>query len=55
MFFQRLLDLVVSSGCFLRSSKLCVAMAFADATFHYCFSSVFSSSGGRGLWKEEDD
>jgi hypothetical protein len=33
MFFQRLLDLVVSSGWFLRSSKPCVAMAFAGAPF----------------------
>jgi hypothetical protein len=41
MFFQRLLDLVVSSGWFLRSSKPCVAMAFAGAPFPYCLSSAF--------------
>jgi hypothetical protein len=36
MFFQRLLDLIVSSGWFLRSSKPCVAMAFAGAPFPCC-------------------
>jgi len=41
MFFQRLLDLVVSSECFLRSSKPCVAMAFAGVPFSYCLFSVF--------------
>jgi hypothetical protein len=40
-FFQRLLDLVVRSGWFLRSSKPCVAMTFAGATFPCCLSSAF--------------
>jgi hypothetical protein len=40
MFFQRLLDLVVSSGWFLRSSKPCVAMTFAGAPFPCCLSSA---------------
>jgi hypothetical protein len=43
----RLLDLIVSSGWFLWTSKLCVAMAFAGAPFPCCLSSAFSSSGGR--------
>jgi hypothetical protein len=47
MFFQCFLDLVVSSGWFLRSSKPCVAMAFADAPFICCLSSAFLSFGGR--------
>jgi hypothetical protein len=41
MFFQRLLDLVVSSGWFLRSSKPCVSMTFAGAPFPCCLSSAF--------------
>jgi hypothetical protein len=41
MFFQRLLDLVVSNRWFLRSSNPCVAMAFAGAPFHRCLSSAF--------------
>jgi hypothetical protein len=41
MFFQRLLDLVVSSRWFLRSSKPCVVMAFACAPFPCCFSTIF--------------
>jgi hypothetical protein len=41
MFFQRLLDLVVRSGWFLRSSKPCVAMVFAGAPFPCCLSSAF--------------
>jgi hypothetical protein len=41
MFFQRLLDLVVSSGWFLRSSKPCVTMAFAGAPFPCCLSIAF--------------
>jgi hypothetical protein len=41
MFFRLLLDLVVSSEWFLRSSKLCVAMAFADVPFPCCLSSAF--------------
>jgi hypothetical protein len=41
MFFQSLLDLVVCSKLFLRSSKSCVAMAFADATFPCCLSGAF--------------
>jgi hypothetical protein len=36
-----LLDLVVRSGWFLRSSKPCVAMTFAGATFPCCLSSAF--------------
>ena len=41
MFFQRLLNLVVSSEWFLRSSKPCVAMTFAGVSFSYCLFSVF--------------
>jgi hypothetical protein len=41
MFFQRLLDLVASSNWFLRSSKPCVAMAFAGVSFPYYLFSVF--------------
>ena len=41
MFFLRLLDLVASNECFLRSSKPCVAMAFAGVSFPYCLFSVF--------------
>ena len=41
MFFQRLLNLVVSSEWFLWSSKPCVAMAFAGVSFSYCIFSVF--------------
>jgi hypothetical protein len=59
MFFECLLDLVVSSEWCLRSSKPCVtisnlwflrsskpyvAMAFAGAPFSCCLSSVFSCS-----------
>ena len=41
MFFQRLLDLVVSSEWFLRFSKLCAVMMFADVPFPSCFSVCF--------------
>ena len=41
MFFLQLLDLVTSIEWFLRSSKLCVAMAFAGIHFPYCRFSVF--------------
>ena len=41
MFFLRLLDLIVSNEWFLRSSKPCVAMAFAGVSFPYCRFSVF--------------
>ena len=41
IFFQRLLDLVVSSEWFLRSLKPCVAMVFACVPFSYCLFSVF--------------
>jgi hypothetical protein len=47
MFFQCLLDLVVSSGWFFRSSKPCVVMVFADASSFVAFSVHFSSSSGR--------
>jgi hypothetical protein len=47
MFFQRLLDLVVSSEWFLRSSKPCVAMTFAGVLFSCCLSIAFSSSDGQ--------
>ena len=40
MFFQRLLDLVASSEWFLRSSKPCVTMAFADIPFSCCLCSA---------------
>jgi hypothetical protein len=41
MFFQRLLDLIVSSGWFLRSSKPCVVMVYEGASFPCCLSSAF--------------
>ena len=41
MFFQRLLDLIVSSEWFLWSSKPFVAMIFAGISFPYCLFSVF--------------
>jgi hypothetical protein len=41
LFFQRLLDLVVSSEWFLRSSKPCVTIAFAGVPFPCCLSSAF--------------
>jgi hypothetical protein len=47
MFFQRLLDLVVSNRWFLRSSKPCVAMAIVGAPFPCCLPKAFSSSSGR--------
>ena len=40
MFFQRLLNLVISSKWFLRSSKPCVAMAFACVPFSCCLCSA---------------
>ncbi|CAL5059187.1 unnamed protein product [Urochloa decumbens] len=43
MFFQRLLDLVVSSEWFMRSSKP-LAMAFAGAPFPCCHFSAFFKS-----------
>ena len=41
MLFQQLLDLIVSSEWFLRSSKSCVVMAFAGVPFPCCLFSVF--------------
>ena len=41
MFFQRLLDLVANSECFLRSSKSCMTMAFVGVPFPCCLFSVF--------------
>ena len=41
MFFLRLLDLVASNEWFLRSSKACVAMAFAGVPFPYYRFNVF--------------
>ena len=41
MLFQQLLDLIVSSEWFLRSSKPCMAMMFAGVPFPYCLFSVF--------------
>jgi hypothetical protein len=41
MFFQQLLDLVVSNEWFLRSSKPCVAMTFAGTPFPCYLSSAF--------------
>jgi hypothetical protein len=56
MFFQRLLDLVVSSRWLLRSSKPCVAMTFAGALFPCCLSSAFFQAPmDDELWKEEDN
>jgi hypothetical protein len=41
MLFQRLLDIIVSSDWFLRSSEPCVVMAFAGAPFPCFLSSAF--------------
>jgi hypothetical protein len=41
MFFQWLLDLVVSSEWFLQSLKLCAVMAFAGVPFLCCISNAF--------------
>ena len=56
MFFQRLLDLIVSSKWFLRSSKPCVTMAFAGVPFPYClFQCVFEVPVDDKQSVEEDD
>jgi hypothetical protein len=55
IFFQRLLDLVVSNMWFLRSSNPCVAMVFAGAPFPcYLSSAFFQALVDDELWKEED-
>ena len=56
MFFLRLLDLIASSEWFLRSSKPCVAMAFAGVPFPYClFQCVFQAPVDDEQSDEEDD
>jgi hypothetical protein len=59
MFFQRLLDLVVSSEWILQSSKPCMAMAFAGTPFLCCLSSVLFQAPEAPVEdeqsKEEDD